>query len=168
MTSQGQQQLKLLLVRVWESSYRRLNHLDGVSGEEFEFILDQLLPKPVVGAYHRAAGLDPGVRLEERERVVFHQVGHAHGGGAADARVAMHQRAALAQLHDVDVIRDGVEENAYGLSGGVSHRYLHVSNVVDERVDDFHRHIDDCRDTVGGEQVPVVSGHGITYVEASG
>lgn len=69
--------------------------------------------------------------------MVFHQEGHAHRGGAADARAAVHQCAALAKLYPVDVIGDSIEEIAYARSGRITHRYLQVLNALNKCVD-FH------------------------------
>lgn len=81
--------------------------------------------------------------------MIFHKEGQAHRGGAADAGAAVHQCAALAQLHPVDVIGDSIEEIAYARSGGVGHRYLQVLNALDKRVN-FHWDIDNCGDVISG------------------
>lgn len=123
-------QTDFLLVDVGDHSHRGADHVHGVLPKQFELIVDELLPEATVGTDDRPAWLGPRVGIQQGHGVVLHEVGEAEGSWAAHPRGAMQQRAALLHRHAVDVVGDGVKEVTETRDGGVSHRHLHVLDVL--------------------------------------
>lgn len=128
-----------------------LDHLDARVAEQLDLVVDKLPEEAVVGVHHGAPRLEVAKRVAQPHAVVLHEVGQAERGRARGARHAMHEHAAAAHVHVVDVLGHGVEIDGHVEVGRIVHAHAQELDVVgtDRHVGEVGATVDDGRNADG-------------------
>lgn len=78
--SQRNHQTDILLIDVRDHSHRGVDHVHSVLAKQLELIVDELLPKAIVGPDNGPARLGPRVGVQQGHGVILHEVGEAESG----------------------------------------------------------------------------------------